>query len=68
MLNECQHPNLLKSIGFWPDPNDRAKAYIVVDNLDNALSSLGTEQLFHMESGYICGFSAFGFKAFRYVK
>ncbi|TVU25246.1 hypothetical protein EJB05_27736 [Eragrostis curvula] len=67
LLNECKHPNLLKSIGFWTDPSDNNNAYIAVDSLDNALGSLEMEQLFHMEEGCICGFSDFGFKAFREI-
>ncbi|XP_062225027.1 uncharacterized protein LOC133923788 [Phragmites australis] len=66
-LNKCQHPNLLESIGVWPDPSDKSKAYIVVNHLDNALSSLEKEQLFHVERGYLCGFSELGFKAFREI-
>jgi hypothetical protein len=68
MLNVCQHTNLLKSKGFWLDPSDQSKAYIVVDYLENALSSIEKEYLFHMEGEYICGFSEFGLKTFRYVK
>jgi hypothetical protein len=68
MLNKCQHMDLLKSKGFWLDPIDQSKAYIVVDYLENALNSLEKEHVFHMQGEYICVFSEFGFKTFRYVK
>jgi hypothetical protein len=68
MLNKCQHIDLLKSKGFWLDPIDQSKAYIVVDYLENALNSLEKEHVFHMQGEYICVFLEFGFKTFRYVK
>lgn len=66
-LNKCDHPNLMKPIGVWPDPSDKSKAYIVVTSVDNALCSLKKEQLFCMENESLRGFSDLGFKVFRYV-
>ncbi|KAL6870977.1 hypothetical protein ACP4OV_014825 [Aristida adscensionis] len=66
-LNNCHHPNILNSMGIWQDPNDNNKAYIVVNYLDNSLSSLEKEHLFHIEDGCLDSFSALGFKVFREI-
>ena len=63
----CDHPNILKPIGVWTDPSDNRKAYIAVTSVDNALNNLAKEQLFCIE-GRICrGFSALGFRMFKYA-
>ncbi|KAK3137674.1 hypothetical protein QOZ80_5BG0455630 [Eleusine coracana subsp. coracana] len=66
-LLQCQHPNMLQPIGVWMDPADSSKAYIVVNLLDNALSSVAVEQLFHKEKTYLNGFTEFGIEVFKEI-
>ncbi|TVU25233.1 hypothetical protein EJB05_27722 [Eragrostis curvula] len=63
----CEHPNILEPIGVWLDPSDNNKAYVAVNPLDIALSSLETDWLFDVEGTNLNGFSELGFRVFREI-
>uniref|UniRef100_A0ACD5UYU2 Uncharacterized protein n=1 Tax=Avena sativa TaxID=4498 RepID=A0ACD5UYU2_AVESA len=64
LLSRYDHPNLLKPIGIWEDPNKVGNAYLAFEEVHGCVKQK-REEIFSMDGTSIYGFSDSGFKIFR---